>query len=65
MKVIYKVYTSTYNSITGEMDVKVSTAKGEIVGVLPGNALNPDRFIVCDDDTSKFVKVNINDCIKE
>lgn len=37
---------------------------GEIVEFLPATLIHPDRFLICDDDTKRFIKVNVSDCYK-
>lgn len=47
-------YSFTYKTI--------ETRTGNIVGFIPGNDKEIDKFIIVDDNTNRFIKVNINDC---
>lgn len=35
---------------------------GEVVGFISGNNNEPDKLVIADDETKRFVKVNIDDC---
>lgn len=62
MKVKYPII----RSITVDKDVRydIGYSTGEIVGFVQGDKQTPDRFIVCDDKSGAFIKVNVGECYK-
>lgn len=61
MKVKYPI-SFTINNNNDVVKFEYST--GEIVGFIPGNVSFPDRFMVCDDKSGAFIKVNVDECYK-
>ena len=62
MKVQYPII----RSITVYKDVRydIGYATGEIVGFIQGNGKTPDKFMICDDKSGAFIKVNVGECYK-
>lgn len=62
MKVQYPVV----KQITVDKDVKydIDYSTGEIVGFAQGDKQTPDRFIVYNDKSGAFIKVNVGECYK-
>lgn len=52
--------------ITVDKDVKfkIDYATGEIAGFIPGSDTVPDKFLVADDKSGAFIKVNVSECFK-
>lgn len=52
--------------ITVDKDVKydIEYCTGEIVGYVSGRDDKPDKFVVCDDESGAFIKVNVGECFK-
>ena len=61
-----KVKYSVVKKITINKDVKydIEYATGEIVGFIQGDRQNPDKFMICDDESGAFIKVNVGECYK-
>lgn len=64
MKVEYtviQVHTRIVNStpITYNKGIKHT---GEVVGFISGNNNEPDKLVIADYGTKRFVKVNMNEC---
>ena len=62
MKVKYPVGYNYSNSTYKGVELEYST--GEIVGFIQGDEQIPDRFIVCDDKSGAFIKINVGECYK-
>lgn len=62
MKVQYPIV----RTITIDEDVRfdIGCATGEIVGFIQGDGKIPDRFVVCDDKSGAFIKVDVGECCK-
>lgn len=62
MKVKYPVV----KTITIDKDVKhgIEYSTGEIVGFIQGDRQTPDKFMICDDESGAFIKVNVGECYK-
>ena len=62
MKVQYPIV----RNITVDKDVRydIGYSTGEIVGLIPGNDKTPDKFLVVDDKSGAFIKVNVSECYK-
>lgn len=62
MKVQYPIV----RNITIDKDVKydIDYSTGEIVGFIQGDGQIPDKFMICDDKSGAFIKVNVGECYK-
>lgn len=62
MKVQYPVV----KNITIDKDVKydIGYVTGEVIGFIQGDEQTPDKFVICDDKSGAFIKVNIGECYK-
>lgn len=62
MKVKYPVV----KKITINKDVKydIEHCTGEIVGFIQGDKQTPDKFMICDDESGAFIKVDVGECYK-
>lgn len=58
---IIQVHTRIVNStpITYNKGIKHT---GEVVGFISGNNNEPDKLVIADYGTKRFVKVNMNEC---
>lgn len=62
MKVQYPVVRNITIHEDVRFDIDYST--GEIVGFIQGDEKTPDKFMICDDKSGAFIKVNVCECIK-
>lgn len=75
MKVRYKIYDSdAYNSACSAIDDLypndslpdpeqfTERGTGEIVSFIKGGFFSKDQFLIADDETRQFKKVNVSDC---
>ena len=62
MKVQYPIV----RNITIDKDVRynIDYSTGEIVGFIQGDKQTPDKFMICDDKSGAFIKVNVSECYK-
>lgn len=62
MKVQYPIV----RNITIDKDVRynIDYSTGEIVGFIQGDKQTPDKFMICDDESGAFIKVNVGECYK-
>lgn len=37
---------------------------GEVVEFIRGGFFSPDRFLIADDETNRFIEVKVSDCVK-
>lgn len=61
-----KVKYPFIKNITIDKDVKydIEYCTGEIVGFIQGDKQTPDKFMICDDESGAFIKVNVGECYK-
>ena len=62
MKVRYRVVTRI--DIDKDIKYTIEYAIGEVAGFIPGNKDNPDKFLIADDKSGTFIKVNVSECYK-
>lgn len=58
---IIQVHTRIVNSTPITYN-KVIKRTGEVVGFISGNNNEPDKLVIADYSTKRFVKVNMNEC---
>lgn len=77
MKVKYKIFDeNNYESACMMMEYLypndpaptveeyTKTGTGEVVEFIKENFWSEDKFLIADDKTNEFIKVNVKDCIK-
>ena len=62
MRVKYPVIT--HITIDKDCKFKIDYSIGEIAGFIPGDDSTPDRFLIADDASGAFIKVNVSECFK-
>ena len=66
MKVEYNIIVTRTRSVNGHYNTYNVQEKrtGEVVGFISGNNDETDRLVIADDETKRFVKIDINMCHK-
>lgn len=68
IKVKYKVVNyigySAANDIYPEANINdfITNNTGEVIEFIKGGILTSDKFLICDDITHEFIKVDIDNC---
>lgn len=68
IKVKYKIVDyigyGDASDIYPETDINdfITTGTGEVMEFIEGGILTSDKFLICDDITHKFIKIDIDEC---
>ena len=62
----YKGYYTSINLYPEETKYEdfISWHTGDIIEFIHATLIYPDRFLIADDETKRFVKIDVRDCIK-
>lgn len=63
-KIINYIGYSTASEIYPEANINdfITNGTGEVIKFIEGGFLTSDKFLICDDITHKFIKVDIDNC---